>query len=98
MAKSLAITSEILDGVEQRTTRLLAGLEASDEGTIYKYNAQTGKSELFRRPPELPSARELLAQLLAEGRSPSDPFVVVAKEATVAELLVGQHAKGEENH
>ena len=97
MAKSLAITSEILDGVEQRTTRLLAGLEASDEGTTYKFNSQTGKSEVSYKPPELPSGRELLAHLLNEGHSVRERPVAVAKEAAICELLLEQPAKGEGN-
>ena len=92
MAKSLAITSEILDGVEQRTAYLLAGLEAPEYGAIYKASFD-GTSTLMREAPELPSGRALLAQLLQEGRTVRDRPVMVAKEAAICELLLEQPTK-----
>jgi hypothetical protein len=35
----ITVTEEILDGVEQRTAYLLAGLEVPDDGTICKANS-----------------------------------------------------------
>jgi hypothetical protein len=85
----MQITTEILDGVEQRTAYLLAGLEVPEYGTIYKANAE-GTSEVAREAPELPSGRELLAHLLQQGHLLRERPVQVAKEAAIAELLVGQ--------
>ena len=90
----ITVTEEILDGVERRTAYLLAGLELPDE-RLYKFNSQTGKSEVWRKPPELPSGRALLAQLLEEGRRMNERPVAVAKEAAICELLLAQHTKGE---
>ena len=89
MVENLA---EVVDRLEQRTVYLLAGLEAPDDGTIYKANFD-GTTTVIRKPPELPSARELLAQLLAEGRSAGERPVQVAKDALLAELLLGQPTK-----
>jgi|SRR5215207_1372413 len=96
MAKSLAITAEIIDAVEHRTTHLLAGLEAPEYGALYKASFD-GTTTLKSKPPELPSGRALLAQLLQEGRTVKERPVVVAKEAAICELLLGQPAKGEGN-
>jgi hypothetical protein len=90
-------TAEIIDGVEQRTAYLLAGLEVPDE-RLYEFNSQTGTSEVLSEPPELPSGRALLAYLLREGRTVKERPVVVAKEAAICELLLGQPAKGEGNN
>ncbi len=89
-------TAEIIDGVERRTAYLLAGLEVPD-GTLYEFNSQTGTSEVLSETPELPSGRALLAYLLREGRTVRERPVVVAKEAAICELLLGQPAKGEGN-
>ena len=97
MAQSLAITQEILDGVERRTAYLLAGLEAPDDGTIYKTSFD-GTTTVSRKPPELPSGCELLAQLLQEGRRMNERPVQVAKEAAICELLLAQPANGEGNN
>ncbi len=93
MAKSLAITSEILDGVERRTAFLLAGLEVPDDGTIYKANFD-GTTTVSRKPPELPSGLELLAHVLGEGYRMNERPVQVAKEAAICELLLARSAKG----
>jgi hypothetical protein len=82
----MQVTAEIIDGVERRTAYLLAGLEVPD-GRVYKFNSQTGESAVIGGAPELPSGRPLLAHLLREGRSVKERPVVVAKEATIAELL-----------
>jgi hypothetical protein len=89
-------TAEIIDGVEQRTAYLLAGLEMPD-GRVYEFNSQSGTSEVLSETPELPSGRALLAYLLREGRTVKERPVVVAKEAAICELLLGQPAKGEGN-
>ena len=89
----IAVTQTLIDRLERRTAYQLVGLEDPNDGTTYKYNAQTGKSELFRKPPELPSGRELLAQLLEEGRNVKDRPVQVAKEAAICELLLKQPTK-----
>jgi hypothetical protein len=89
-------TAEIIDGVERRTAYLLAGLEVPD-GRVYEFNSQTGTSEVLSETPELPSGRALLAYLLREGRTVKERPVVVAKEAAICELLLGQPAKGEGN-
>jgi hypothetical protein len=88
-------TTEIIDGVEHRTAYLLAGLEVPEYGALYKANFD-GTTTLEREGPELPSGRALLAYLLREGRM-SERSVVVAKEAAICELLLGQPAKGEGN-
>ena len=85
----MQITMEILDSVEQRTAHLLAGLEVPEYGAIYKSNAE-GTTTLSRKPPELPSGRELLAHLLQQGHSLRERPVQVAKEAAIVELLVEQ--------
>ncbi len=90
----ITVTEVILDSVERRTAYLLAGLEVPDE-RLYEFNSQTGTSEPRGGPPELPSGRALLAHLLGEGRSVKERPVVVAKEAAISELLLGQPAKGE---
>jgi hypothetical protein len=90
----ITVTEVILDGVERRTAYLLAGLEVPD-GRLYEFNSQTGTSEPLGGPPELPSGRALLAHLLREGRSVKERPVIVAKEAAICELLLGQPAKGE---
>jgi hypothetical protein len=82
----ITVTEVILDGVERRTAYLLAGLEAPDDGTIYKANFD-GTTTVSRKPPELPSGRALLAQLLQEGRPVNGRWVQIAKEAAIAELL-----------
>jgi hypothetical protein len=89
-------TAEIIDGVEQRTAYLLAGLEMPD-GRVYEFNSQSGTSEVLSETPELPSGRALLAYLLREGRTVKERPVVVAKEAAICELLRRQPAKGEGN-
>ena len=91
----MQVTTEIIDLLEQRTTRLLAGLEAPEaiDGTIYKASFD-GTTTVIRKPPELPSAQALLAQLLAEGRSVKERPVAVAKEAAICELLLEQPTKG----
>ena len=94
---NISVTEELLDSLERRTAHLLAGLGVPADGTIYKFNAQTGKSELSRKPPELPTGRALLAHLLEEGRSVRERPVVIAKEAALCELLLGQPAKEEGN-
>ena len=90
MVENLA---ETLDAVEQRTAYLLAGLEVPEYGAIYKASFD-GTTTLIRESPELPSGRELLAQLLQEGHSVKERSVVVAKEAAVCELLLEQPTKG----
>ena len=90
----ITVTEEILAGVEQRTAYLLAGLEVPDDGTIYKASFD-GTTTVSRKPPELPSGRALLAQLLAEGRRMNERSVAVAKEAAICELLLGQSTEGE---
>ena len=89
-------TVEIIDGVEQRTAYLLAGLEVPEYGALYSANFD-GTTTLEREAPELPSGRELLAYLLGEGRRMNERPVAVAKEAAICELLLGQHTK-EEGH
>ena len=89
MVENLA---EIIDGVEQRTAYLLAGLEIPEYGAIYKASFD-GTTTLERAPLELPSGRELLAQLLQEGRTVRDRPVMVAKEAAICELLLEQPTK-----
>jgi hypothetical protein len=79
-------TAEIIDGVEQRTAYLLAGLEVPEYGAIYAANFD-GTTTLKREAPELPSGRALLAHLLREGRPVNGGWVQIAKEATIAELL-----------
>jgi hypothetical protein len=96
MAENVQVTAEIIDGVEQRTAYLLAGLEVPDERT-YKFNPQTGTSEAVGVPLELPSGRELLAHLLREGRTVREHPVVIAKEAAICELLLAQPAEGAGN-
>lgn len=91
----IAVTEEILDGVERRTAHLLCDLAVPDDGTIYKFNAQTGKSEVARKPPELPSGQELLAHVLEEGRHMGERSVAVAREAAIVEILLAQHTKEE---
>jgi len=85
---NISVTEELLDSLERRTAHLLAGLGVPADGTLYKFNAQTGKSELSRKPPELPSGQELLAYLLREGRTVKERPVQVAKEAAMCELLL----------
>jgi hypothetical protein len=92
----ITVTEVILDGVERRTAYLLAGLEVPDDGTIYKAKFD-GTTTVSRKPPELPSGRALLAYLLGEGRPVNGGWVQIAKEAAIAELLLGQPAKGEGN-
>ena len=93
----ITVTEVILDSVERRTAYLLAGLEVPDE-RIYEFNSQTGTSEPRCDTLELPSGRALLAHLLREGRSERARPVVVAKEAAICELLLGQPTKGEGNN
>jgi hypothetical protein len=93
----ITVTEVILDSVERRTAYLLAGLEVPDE-RIYEFNSQTGTSKPRGDTLELPSGRALLAHLLREGRSVRERPVVVAKEAAICELLLGQPAKGEGNN
>ena len=88
----ITVTEEILDGVEQRTAHLLAGLQAPGYGAIYKASFD-GTSTLLREAPELPSGRALLAQLLREGHSVKERPVAVAKEAAICELLLEQPTK-----
>jgi hypothetical protein len=95
---NISVTAELLDGVERRTAYLLAGLEVPDDGTIYKFNAQAGTSEVSRKPPELPSGQELLAHLLREGRPVNGPWAQVAKEAAICELLLAHHTEREGNN
>jgi hypothetical protein len=83
MVENLA---EVLDGVERRTAYLLAGLEVPDDGTLYEASFD-GTTTVSRKPPELPSGRALLAQLLQEGRPVNGRWVQIAKEAAIAELL-----------
>lgn len=90
-------TTEIIDGVERRTAYLLAGLEVPEYGALYKAKFD-GTTTLEREGPELPSGRTLLAYLLREGRAVKERPVVVAKEAAICELLLGQPAKGEGNN
>jgi hypothetical protein len=92
----ITVTEVILDGVERRTAYLLAGLELPDE-RLYKFNSQTGESTPIGEPLELPSGRDLLAHLLGEGRGVRERSVVVAKEAAICELLLGQSTEGEGN-
>ena len=82
----ITVTGEILDGVERRTAYLLAGLEVPDDGTLYEASFD-GTTTVSRKPPELPSGRALLAQLLQEGRPVNGRWVQIAKEAAIAELL-----------
>jgi hypothetical protein len=89
-------TAEIIDGVEQRTAYLLAGLEVPEYGAVYKAKFD-GTTTLEREGPELPPGRALLAYLLGEGRRMNERSVAVAKEAAICELLLGQPAKGEGN-
>ena len=84
---NITVTEEILDGVEQRTVYLLAGLEAPKYGEIRKANFE-GTTTVTRKAPELPSGRALLAHLLQEGHTVRERPVQVAKEAAIAELLV----------
>jgi hypothetical protein len=88
-------TTEIIDGVEQRTAYLLAGLEVPEYGAMYSANFD-GTTTLEREGPELPSGRALLAHLLGEGRRMNERSVAVAKEAAICELLLGQPGKGED--
>jgi hypothetical protein len=90
-------TTEIIDGVEQRTAYLLAGLEVPEYGALYSASFD-GTTTLEREAPELPSGRALLAHLLGEGRRMNERSVAVAKEAAICELLLGQPAKGEGNN
>ena len=90
-------TTEIIDGVEQRTAYLLAGLEVPEYGAIYSASFD-GTTTLKRKGPELPSGRELLAHVLREGRRMNERSVAVAKEAAICELLLGQHTKEEGNN
>jgi hypothetical protein len=90
-------TTEIIDGVEQRTAYLLAGLEVPEYGTLYSANFD-GTTTLEREAPELPSGRALLAYLLREGRTVKERPVAVAKEAAICELLLAQPEKGEGNN
>jgi hypothetical protein len=83
---NISVTAELLDSVERRTAYLLAGLEVHDDGTIYKASFD-GTTTVSRKPPELPSGRALLAQLLQEGRPVNGRWVQIAKEAAIAELL-----------
>jgi hypothetical protein len=80
-------TAEIIDGVEQRTAYLLAGLEVPEYGALYSANFD-GTTTLEREAPELPSGRALLAHLLGEGRRMNERSVAVAKEAAFCELLL----------
>ena len=89
----ITVTEEILDGVEQRTAYLLAGLEVPEYGALYAANFD-GTTTLKREAPELPSGRALLAQLLQEGRTIRVRPVQVAKEAAICELLLAQPTKG----
>jgi hypothetical protein len=82
----ITVTEEILDGVERRTAYLLADLEVPDDGTLYEASFD-GTTTVSRKPPELPSGRTLLAQLLQEGRPVNGRWVQIAKEAAIAELL-----------
>jgi hypothetical protein len=93
----IAVTEEILGGVERRTAYLLAGLEVPDDGTIYEAKFD-GTTTVSRKPPELPSGRALLAYLLREGRTVNERSVVVAKEAAICELLLRQPTKEEGNN
>jgi hypothetical protein len=90
----ITVTEEMLDGVERRSAYLLAGLEVPDDGTVYKANFD-GTTTVSRKPPELPSGRELLAHVLAGGRRMNERSVAVAKEAAICELLLAQHTKQE---
>ena len=87
----ITVTEEILDGVEQRTAYLLAGLEVPD-GALYAANFD-GTTTLKREAPDLPSGRALLAQLLQEGRTLRERPDQVAKEAAICELLLAQPTK-----
>jgi hypothetical protein len=89
----IAVTDELLERLQRRTVFLLAGLGVPQDGGIYKTNAD-GSATLERKPPPLPGGRELLAQMLHEGRPVTDRFVVAAKEAAIAELLTGYEADG----
>jgi hypothetical protein len=91
----ITVTQEILDGVEQRTAYLLAGLEVPEYGALYKASFD-GTTTLSREAPELPSGRALLAQLLQEGRSVTERPVQVAKEAAICELLFAKPTKGKD--
>ena len=93
----ITVTEEILDGGEQRTAYLLAGLEVPEYGALYAANFD-GTTTLIREAAELPSGRALLAQLLEEGRSVKDPLVQVAKEAAICELLLTQPTKRKGNN
>ena len=87
-------TTEIIDGVEQRTAYLLAGLEVPEYGALYSANFD-GTTNLEREAPELPSGRALLAHLLGEGRRMNERSVAVAKEAAIAEALTDLRAHAE---
>jgi hypothetical protein len=89
----ITVTEVILDGVERRTAYLLAGLEVPDR-RLYEFNSQTGTSTPLGDTLELPSGRALLAHLLREGRTVRERPVVVAKEAAICELLLGQSTEG----
>jgi hypothetical protein len=91
----ITITAELLDGVEQRTAYLLAGLEVPEYGALYTANFE-GTTTLKREAPELPSGRAFLAQLLQEGRNIRERRVQVAKEAAICELLLAQPTKGKD--
>jgi hypothetical protein len=93
----ITVTEEILAGVEQRTTYLLAGLEVPEYGALYSANFD-GTTTLEREGPELPSGQELLAHLLGEGRRMNERSVAVAKEAAICELLLAQPTKGKETN
>jgi len=92
----ITVNEVILDSVERRTAYLLADLELPDE-RLYEFNSQTGTSEPRGDTLELPSGRALLAHLLREGRSVRERPVMVAKEAAICELLLGQSTEGEGN-
>src|SRR5215218_550119 len=96
MAENVQVTAEIIDGVERRTAYLLAGIEVPD-GRLYEFNSQTGTSTPLGDTLELPSGRALLAHLLREGRPTNGRWVQIAKEAAIAELLLGQRTEGEGN-
>jgi hypothetical protein len=91
MVENLA---EVLDGVERRTAYLLAGLEVPDDGTLYEASFD-GTTTVSRKPPELPSGRELLAYLLREGRPVNGRWVQIAREAAIAEALTDLRAHAE---
>ena len=93
----ITVTEEILDGVEQRTAYLLAGLEVPEYGALYAASFD-GTTTLTREGPELPSGQELLAHVLGEGRRMNERSVAVAKEAAICELLLEQPAKRKGNN